>query len=113
MAFGSVSPLQPQDAAAAGHHHHHGRHKQVLDSVAKTLDMDEQDVASALESGKSLSQLASEKGVSQDDLVKSIEQGLGQAGAKIDRESRPRLGSAAAVDRSGASAGRSSVSVFA
>jgi hypothetical protein len=79
MSFDSVASAAqaPPAATAVQHGHHHGRHhKQVLDSVAKTLDMNDDDVKSALRSGKSLSQLASDKGVSRDDLLKSIEQGL-------------------------------------
>jgi lambda repressor-like predicted transcriptional regulator len=59
---------------ASGHHHHHGG--DVIATAAKALGMSTDDVKSALQSGKSLDDLAKDKGVSHDDLVAAIKAGM-------------------------------------
>jgi hypothetical protein len=50
--------------------------------------MSDDDLESALRSGKSLAQVSSDKGVSRDDLLKSIEQGLTSGQGTTPDESR-------------------------
>jgi lambda repressor-like predicted transcriptional regulator len=58
-----------------GHHHHGGG---ALAVAAKTLGMDVADVRSALKNGKSLDDLAGEKGISHTDLVSALKAGMPQ-----------------------------------
>jgi hypothetical protein len=58
----------------SGHHHHHGG--DIIATAAKALGMSTDDVKSALRSGKSLDDLAKDKRVSHDDLVKAIKAGM-------------------------------------
>ena len=88
MATASVASQQATGAVQQ-HHHHGGHRKQMLDSVSKTLGMSTGDVQSALKNGTSLSQLATQQGVSQDDLLGSIEQGLG--GGSISAQTAQRI----------------------
>jgi hypothetical protein len=79
----SVSFNETPAAVQAGgvQHHHHGHHRrQVIQAAAGALGMGVGDVQSALAGGTSLSQLAEQRGVSRDDLLKAIEQGLSSGG---------------------------------
>lgn len=68
-------------AAAGGHHHHGGKHvggsqdaeSAILTQLATTLNLDKTDLASQLKSGQSLSQIASQQGVSQDTLNAALQ----------------------------------------
>ena len=73
---GSVEAKGTQ--GAQGHHHHHrgGNHvdSQVLDAVSQKLGMTTADLTKELQSGKGLMDIAKEKGVSEDDLVSTLQQ---------------------------------------
>jgi lambda repressor-like predicted transcriptional regulator len=58
----------------SAHHHHHGG--DVIATAAKALGMSTDDVKSALQNGKSLDDLAKDKGVSHDALVAAIKTGM-------------------------------------
>ena len=64
-------------AAKGKHHHrHHAKADSVLNAVSGALGMQTTDLVTALKSGQTLGQLASAKGVSEDDLLASIASAL-------------------------------------
>ena len=65
------------------HHHHQSRTDNVLSAVSDTLGMQTSDLVSALKGGQNLGQLATSKGVSEDQLLSSIAQAL-QGGDAAD-----------------------------
>lgn len=75
-------PPTPQAGRVEGHGRQHrgGHHmRQAMQAVADTLGMSGEDLKAALKSGKSLAEVASEKGVSHDDLVKTVAAALDKA----------------------------------
>jgi hypothetical protein len=54
--------------------------KQRMQPVADLFKMSSDDLMSELKSGKSLADIAQEKGVSRDDLINAVKQGLSQNG---------------------------------
>lgn len=62
--------------------------KQRMQPVADLFKMSADDLMSELKSGKSLADISQEKGVSRDDLLNAVKQGLGQSGnidsSKVD-----------------------------
>ena len=66
------------EVGGAQGHHHHGHMRQVLSSAADKLGMSQDDLMQDLKSGKSLADIAQSKGVSRDDLVAAVAQGLEQ-----------------------------------
>jgi uncharacterized protein YidB (DUF937 family) len=107
---GAVAPPPGTDAAGqtgpagAGHGHHHRHHAMAaaMQAAATTLGLSADQLASSLKSGQSLSALASSKGVSQDDLVKSISAALQQADTDLsaDQATQIATGLATAVPQS-------------
>ena len=59
-------------ATQGHHHHHHHGGAAAMDAASKLLGMSSADLTSALQSGQSLTSLASSKGVSQTDLVNAM-----------------------------------------
>jgi uncharacterized protein YidB (DUF937 family) len=81
-----------QDPAAAGttgttttqgHHHHHHGGAAAMDAASKLLGMSTTDLTSALQSGQSLTSIASSKGVSQSDLVNAMATALQGANSNL------------------------------
>jgi hypothetical protein len=66
---------------AAGLHH---VRKNVIADAAQALGMDKHDLKKALAGGQSLSDVAASKGVSQDDLLAAIKQGITASGTPVD-----------------------------
>jgi len=62
---------------------HHVR-KNVMADAAQALGMDKHDLKKALAGGESLSDVAASKGVSQDDLLAAIKQGISASGTPSD-----------------------------
>ncbi|HEU4942697.1 MAG TPA: hypothetical protein VFT18_05480 [Gaiellaceae bacterium] len=66
-----------------GRHHFEFRHEHKLDTAAKYLGMTEAQLRSALEDGKTLAQIAKDKGKSVDGLVGAL---LGDARSRLDQQ---------------------------
>jgi uncharacterized protein YidB (DUF937 family) len=98
------APPPPTDgstgtSAVSGHHHHHG-HKAVstaMDSVATLLGTTTTDLATATQSGQSLTQIASSKGVSQQSLVSTIATALQGADSSLSTDQATQLATALAT----------------
>jgi hypothetical protein len=75
--FGGVSAAQP--AWAPTPQNGQPNPQQVLQPVAQLLGTTSQDLMSQMQSGTTLSDIASKQGVSQSDLINAIEQGLQSA----------------------------------
>jgi uncharacterized protein YidB (DUF937 family) len=86
-------------AAAGGHHHHHGHHAMstAMDAAAQLLGTTASDLATSLQSGKSLASIASSKGVGQDDLVKAISSALQKADSSLSSDRATQLATALAT----------------
>jgi uncharacterized protein YidB (DUF937 family) len=100
---GGMPPVQTDGAtgtsAAGGHHHHHG-HKAVsaaMDSVASLLGTTTTDLATATQSGQSLTQIASSKGVSQQSLVSAIATALQGSDSSMSTSQATQLATALAT----------------
>ena len=61
-----------QPTAAVGHHHHRHGGGDVMSALSQLLGESTSEIGSALQGGQSLTDLAESKGVSQDDLVKTL-----------------------------------------
>jgi hypothetical protein len=86
--------------AAGGHHQHHHGHKAVsaaMDSVAKLLGTTTSDLATSMQSGQSLTSIASSKGVSQKDLVSAIATALQGADSNLSADQATQLATAMAT----------------
>jgi uncharacterized protein YidB (DUF937 family) len=71
-------------AATSGHHHHHHHAMSTaVNAASSLLGTSATDIVSAMQSGKSLSDLAKAKGVSQTDLVKAVSDALQQANSGL------------------------------
>jgi uncharacterized protein YidB (DUF937 family) len=57
--------------------------RQAMQSAAKTLGLSDDDLRTQLRSGKTLADVASDQGISQDDLVASIADSLKTSGAQL------------------------------
>lgn len=92
------SGTSPSSApSATGHKGHRGVARGVLSVTARTLDLKARDVVSALCSGKTLAQLASEHGKSTSDLVSAL---VKAADARVDAAVKAgRISSAQAATR--------------
>ena len=75
--FGGVSAAQP--AWAQTPQNGQPSPQQVLQPVAQLLGTTSQDLMNQMQSGTTLSDIASKQGVSQSDLINAIEQGLQSA----------------------------------
>jgi hypothetical protein len=79
---------------ATGQHHGHGKAggpEKTMQAVAEKLGMDPEALKAALKDGSTMSDLAAQKGISQDDLVATIAATLpaqGPDGVAIDTTSR-------------------------
>jgi uncharacterized protein YidB (DUF937 family) len=100
---GGAPPSQTDGAtgtsAVGGHHHHHG-HKAVsaaMDSVATLLGTTTTDLATATQSGQSLTQIASSKGVSQQSLVSAIATALQGSDSSLSTDQATQLATALAT----------------
>jgi uncharacterized protein YidB (DUF937 family) len=100
---GGMPPVQADGASGTstvgGHHHHHG-HKAVsaaMDSVASLLGTTTTDLATAAQSGQSLSQIASSKGVSQQSLVSAIATALQGSDSSMSTSQATQLATALAT----------------
>jgi uncharacterized protein YidB (DUF937 family) len=78
-------------AATGGHHHRHHAMSAAMDAAAKMLGTTTSDLASSLSGGQSLTSLASSKGVSQADLVKSISSALQGADSNLSADQAGQL----------------------
>jgi hypothetical protein len=82
-----VDPVSQQQDGVYKQLHHAGLHhvrKNVVADAAQALGMDKQDLKKALAGGQSLSDVAASKGVSQDDLLSAIKQGINASGTPSD-----------------------------
>ena len=61
-----------QATAATGHHHHHHGGGDVMSALSQLLGERTSEIGSALQGGQSLTDLAKSKGISQDDLAKTL-----------------------------------------
>jgi uncharacterized protein YidB (DUF937 family) len=79
--------------AASGHHHHHHHHAMstALDATAQLLGTTTTDLATSLQSGQTLAQIASAQGVSQNDLVTAISNALQQADSNLSSDQATQL----------------------
>ena len=100
---GGTPPVQADGAtgtsAAGGQYHHHG-HKAVsaaMDSVASLLGTTTTDLATATQSGQSLTQIASSKGVSQQSLVSAIATALQGSDSSMSTSQATQLATALAT----------------
>ena len=66
----------------------------AMDAAAKTLGTTTSDLMSSLQNGQTLASVASSKGVSQDDLVKSISAALSQADSNLSTDQATQLATA-------------------
>jgi hypothetical protein len=75
---GTQQPQQPQQPQSAGsHQHHHGGMKKVVDAAAQTLGMDPKDLVQQMQSGKTIQDLASAKGIDFSKVQSAITNALG------------------------------------
>ena len=72
----SIGPINLNGASAVQPGHGHGGHGGMLKSVAAALGMSTADLRTQLQSGKSLDDVAKDKGVSHADLLAAIKKGL-------------------------------------
>jgi uncharacterized protein YidB (DUF937 family) len=84
-------------ATGGHHHHHHHAMSTAMDATAQLLGTTTSDLATSLQSGQSLSQIASSKGVSQDDLVKAISTALQQADTNLSADQASQMATALAT----------------
>jgi uncharacterized protein YidB (DUF937 family) len=70
-------------ATQGHHHHHHHGGAAAMDAASKLLGMSTTDLTSALQSGQSLTSIASSKGVSQSDLVNAMATALQGANSNL------------------------------
>jgi len=79
--------------AAGGHHHHHHHHAMstAVDATAQLLGTTTTDLATSLQSGQTLAQIASAQGVSQNDLVTAISNALQQADSNLSSDQATQL----------------------
>jgi uncharacterized protein YidB (DUF937 family) len=92
-AASSGSPDPTQAPAATGtegttatgghHHHHHHAMSTAVNAASSLLGTSASDIVSAMQSGKSLSDIAKSKGVSPTDLVKAVSDALQQANSNL------------------------------
>jgi uncharacterized protein YidB (DUF937 family) len=77
--------------ATQGHHHRHHAGGAAMDAAAKALGMSTTDLMSSLQSGQSLASIAKTKGVSQDDLVKTMATALQGADSNLTADQATQL----------------------
>ena len=69
--IGGTSPFAGAQDSASG-----GLRQAIMNSASKALGLSVQDLRSALDSGQSLADVAQQRGVSRDDLVTAVAQGI-------------------------------------
>jgi hypothetical protein len=62
-AFQQPAPAAQNPVQAHGHHHHHGGHRQAVDAAADALGMSPDALRSQLQSGKSIADVANDRGL--------------------------------------------------
>jgi uncharacterized protein YidB (DUF937 family) len=77
--------------ATQGHHHRHHAGGAAMDAAAKALGMSTTDLMSSLQSGQSLTSIAKTKGVSQDDLVKTMATALQGADSNLTADQATQI----------------------
>ena len=75
----------------------HKRSHPAMDAAAKLLGMSSSDLRSALQSGKSLTDIASSKGISQDALTSAMAAAIQQANPNVSSERAPEVAPALAT----------------
>ncbi len=90
-AAGATEGASGATATQGHHHHHHDGGAAAMNAAAQTLGMSASDLESSLNSGQSLSSLASSKGVSQDDLVKAMAGALTQTNPSLATDQATQL----------------------
>src|ERR1035437_809543 len=84
---GQTPTAQQLQQVQQTHHHGHGRMmKAGMDAAAKALNMSTSDLQTALKGGKSLSDLATSKGVSVDALTADISAALTKANPSLSSD---------------------------
>jgi hypothetical protein len=92
--------------ASGGHRHrHHHAMSTAIDATAQLLGTSTADLASALQSGRSLTAVASSKGVGSDDLVSNIATALQQADSGLSADAALNLASRLAAGAPGGGGG--------
>ena len=72
MSVAPISTNGPEATSAiSGHHGHHSERKAAFEAAAKALGMSAYDLKSALRSGSTIGSLATDRGVSVDDVKKA------------------------------------------
>ena len=71
-----VNNASPSYALGQAQEHHHNPMKRLLEPAAKLLGLSSQELRDELRSGKTLAELASDQGVSRDNLIAAVVQGL-------------------------------------
>ena len=90
--FDNPSTEGTGETSGSGHAHRMhggpppGPPPEAIDAAAEALDMSTEDVQKALQSGTTLADLADSKGVSQDDLLKAVTDGLAAGATKHGRQ---------------------------
>ena len=72
--IGGTSPFAGAQDSASG-----GLRQAIMNSASQALGLSVQDLRSALDSGQSLADVAQQRGVSRDDLVSAVAQGIQSA----------------------------------
>lgn len=75
----------------------HMRRHPGMDAAANLLGMSESDLRTALQSGQSLSQIATSKGISQDQLVSTIASAIQQANPNVSADQATKVATAMAT----------------
>jgi len=98
---GGSQPLDPNSSiqgagatgATHGHHGHHRHHavSAAMDSAAQLLGTTANDLATSLQSGQSLSSIATSKGVSQTDLINAMSTALAGADSNLSAAQATQL----------------------
>ncbi|HOT78672.1 MAG TPA: hypothetical protein PKY13_01735 [Microthrixaceae bacterium] len=85
-ATSSTNTDETARSGRTGGHRPPGPPPEAIESAAKALDMSESDVRDALAGGSTLEDLATSKGVSKDDLLAAVTDGLAAGAAKHGRQ---------------------------
>ena len=87
MSIAPISTTGPDATSAiSGHHGHHGERKAAFDAAAKALGMTTDDLKSALRSGSTIGSLATDRGVSVDDVKKAMSDAITAANPNINAD---------------------------
>jgi hypothetical protein len=85
MSIAPISTTGPDaTSAVSGHHGHHGERKVAFDAAAKALGMSTDDLKAALRSGSTIGSLATDRGVSVDDVKKAMSDAISAANPNMN-----------------------------